>query len=172
VGRRLFSLFRAVLYLGFAVSTASVLSNPDRQGDGDQRQQAWTARVMGWPGGRWLVGAVGLGVIAVGIGLAWRGLARKFEKRLDLAGASEGTRRGVETVGVVGTVARGVVSALIGALLITSAVQHTPQKAEGVDGTLRLIAQQPYGKVLLVVTALGLAAFGLFSFAEARYRRL
>ena len=37
------------------------------------------------------------------------------------------------------------------------------------DGKL---AQQPYGGVLLGVVAAGLAAYGLFCFVQARYRRI
>ena len=45
-------------------------------------------------------------------------------------------------------------------------------RALGLDGTLKTLAQQSYGQVLLTVTAVGLAAYGLYSFAEARFREL
>ena len=40
------------------------------------------------------------------------------------------------------------------------------------DGTLKTMAAQPFGQLLLTVTALGLLAYGLYSWAEARYRQL
>ena len=75
-------------------------------------------------------------------------------------------------LGLLGHVARGVVAALAGLLLGKAALDYDPQEAKGVDGTLRTIAEQPYGKALLLLAAAGLAAFGLFSLVEARYRRL
>jgi hypothetical protein len=57
-------------------------------------------------------------------------------------------------------------------LLIKAAADYDPNEAQGVDGTLRTIAQQSYGEILLVLTALALFAFAAYSMAEARYRRL
>ncbi len=42
----------------------------------------------------------------------------------------------------------------------------------GIDGALRRLAERSYGPALLVLVACGLAAYGLYSFAEARYRRV
>ena len=75
-------------------------------------------------------------------------------------------------LGVVGGVARGVVVALAGVFLTSAAVQFSPDKAEGIDGTLRTLAHTPLGPWLLVLVAAGLVAFGLFSWTEARWRRV
>src|SRR6266567_2535033 len=53
-----------------------------------------------------------------------------------------------------------------------AAVQHNPHEAKGLDAALRTLAQQPYGPVLLGIVALGLVAYGVYSFIEARYRRV
>jgi hypothetical protein len=55
---------------------------------------------------------------------------------------------------------------------VIAAVRFSPSEAEGIDGTLRAFAHTPLGPVLLVVMALGLVAFGLFSCCEARWRRV
>ncbi|MGI8535173.1 MAG: DUF1206 domain-containing protein [Mycobacteriales bacterium] len=52
-----------------------------------------------------------------------------------------------------------------------AAVSFRPDKARGLDGALRTLAAQPYGEVLLVAAGLGLAVFGVYGFAEARWRR-
>ncbi|HLJ34542.1 MAG TPA: DUF1206 domain-containing protein, partial [Ktedonobacteraceae bacterium] len=51
-------------------------------------------------------------------------------------------------------------------------VQFDPKKAVGLDGALKELLLQPFGPILLVIVALGLIAYGLYSFAEARYRRI
>ena len=75
-------------------------------------------------------------------------------------------------MGVVGSVGRGVVFGLLGVLLVGAAINHDPNQAQGIDGTLRTIADQSYGQVLLFLTALALFAFAAYSLVEARYRRL
>lgn len=80
--------------------------------------------------------------------------------------------RVVDLLGTVGMAARGFVFALAGLLLVKAAVDHDPEAATGVDGTLKVIALQPYGQWLLTITAFGVIAYGLYSFAEARYRDL
>lgn len=78
----------------------------------------------------------------------------------------------VDVLGTVGMAARGFVLALAGLLLIRAAVDFDPEQANGIDGTLKLIAQQTYGQILLTLTAVGVIAYGLYSFAEARYHDL
>jgi Domain of Unknown Function (DUF1206) len=53
-----------------------------------------------------------------------------------------------------------------------SAVRYDPEKARGLDAALRALAQQAYGPWLLLLTAIGFAAYGLFSIAEAKYREV
>jgi hypothetical protein len=57
-------------------------------------------------------------------------------------------------------------------LLVLAAVQYDPDKARGLDAALRAMAAQPYGTWLLGVTALGIAAYGLFSVVQSRYREV
>jgi hypothetical protein len=171
-GKRGLSAARAVVYLVLAGTAASVLLGGGSGKGGDQKEQGWTARVLEVTGGRLLVGVAGLVIIAAGGWLVASGVRRKFEKHLDIRGMPTGLCKVARVGGLLGYAARGVVAALAGLLLVKAALDYDPQKAKGVDGTLRTIAEQPYGKVLLLLAAAGLAAFGLFSFVEARYRRL
>jgi type IV secretory pathway VirB2 component (pilin) len=78
----------------------------------------------------------------------------------------------VERLGVFGGVARGAVFVLVGAFLVIASARYEPSRAEGLDGTLRAFAQTPLGPILLVLVAVGLIAFGVFSMCEARWRRV
>jgi hypothetical protein len=75
-------------------------------------------------------------------------------------------------VGTVGMVARMLVTVLVGVFLIAAATQHDPGQAVGIDGALKRLSDRSFGPPLLVAVALGLAAYGLYSLAEARYRRV
>lgn len=177
--KRLSSAGKGVLYLAFLASVISVLVGRGRGGDGsggggggEQQATTWTAKVLGWPSGRLLVAAAGVAIVAGAGYMIYRGIRRKFEKHLDEGRMGPTTRRVVPVVGAVGLSARGVVFGLAGLLLIKAAADFDPNEAKGVDGTLRTIAAQPYGQILLVAAALGLVAFGVYSFVEARWRRL
>jgi len=111
-------------------------------------------------------------IVAAAVVLTWRGLRTKFEEHLDLAELGPRARSTVINLGKAGYIARGIVFALVGILVVAAAVTFDPDKARGMDAALRQVAAQPYGPWLLSLMALGLMCFGMYSFAESRYRRL
>lgn len=169
-GPRVQSFARGCIYGFFAVSAFKVAS---ASGAGSQahQQQSMTARAMQHSWGRWAVGIVGAIIVVCGLVLIWEGIKRKFEKYLDLGRMSPSTRKVVEVLGVTGTVARGVVFAASGAFVIAAAVDFNPRKARGLDRALRELADTPAGPWLLVAVAIGLVMFGIYGYAEAKWRR-
>jgi hypothetical protein len=137
-------------------------------GSGSQK----TAMVLGWPGGQFLVGIAGLVIVGIGLYFLYDGWKADFTKELKLGSVSPRVRKAVITLGRVGRIARGIVFVILGILVITAAVQYEPQKANGLDGALRTLAAQPFGKWLLAIVALGLVAFGLYGLAESKMRRV
>jgi hypothetical protein len=170
-GKRAVSAGRAVLYLAFAYSAAHTALSGQSGSGSDRTSKRATAGVLAHPGGRALVIAAGAGFIIAGVALAVRGVMRKFESHLDTGRMSESTQTVVATLGVAGQTARGVIFAVVGGFLIDAAVSYDPHKARGLDGALRALGHATAGRLLLVVVALGLACFGAYSLAEARYRK-
>jgi hypothetical protein len=74
--------------------------------------------------------------------------------------------------GRAGYLSRAVVTAIIGFLVVLAAVRFDPAKARGLDLALRELADKPFGRPLLLLVALGLACFGIYSLVEAKLRRL
>jgi hypothetical protein len=74
--------------------------------------------------------------------------------------------------GKLGLIARGVVFLIIGGFLIQAAWHIDASRARGLSGALEALARQPNGALLLGATAVGLAAFGVYSLLLARYRRI
>ena len=74
-------------------------------------------------------------------------------------------------VGRFGYVAKGIAIGAVGVLFGWAALSYDPGKAGGLDDALKTVRDQPFGPYLLSLVALGLAAFGLFCFAWARYAR-
>jgi uncharacterized membrane protein len=169
-GPRLRSLARAVIYGALAYLTFQVPSGT--QGSQSGQQQDVTARVMQHPGGRWLVGIVGLVLVIVGLVLVMEGVRRKFMKYLRTSQMRPRTRRVVELLGATGTIARGVVVALVGIGVVDAAVSYNSAASGGIDKALLGLRNQPAGPVLLLLVALGLVIFGIYGLCEARWRRV
>jgi hypothetical protein len=80
-------------------------------------------------------------------------------------------RHGIEILGAIGHVARALALGVVGVLLGTAALASDAARAGGLDAALRLLATTPLGASVLIVVALGFAAFGLFCIADALTRR-
>lgn len=171
VGPRLQSLARGVIYAGLAYSAFNLLAHARGKSQASQ-QQLYTAKVMHYPAGRWLVGIAGVVVIGVGLALIYEGVARKFKDHFAMSDMPTGSRRIVWFLGTFGITARGVVFSLVGFFLIRAAVEYDPKKARGLDGALRhTVSDSDTGRLLVAVCAVGLLAFGLYCYAEAAWRR-
>jgi hypothetical protein len=138
-------------------------------GAGDSGAQNWTAWLLQQPFGQWLVSLIGLAVVGAGLAHMIKGFQAKFEKYLQMEAT---TLKKVSPVCRFGLVARGVVFVIIGGFLIVAAAEFNSAEARGLQGALQALQQQPYGWILLGIVALGLVAFGVYSFIEARYRRI
>jgi hypothetical protein len=123
--------------------------------------------VLTWTGGQLLVGAVGLAIAVVGVVMIVKVC---IGKRHDQASMDETAPREpgyVEHLGAFGYAARGVVNIIIGGFVLVAAVDFDPTESVGIDGALKRTLDEPYGDVLVVVIALGLAAYGVYSLARA-----
>jgi hypothetical protein len=154
----------AVLAIRIATSGSSSSSN------GGSQENAATA--LSWPGGQFLVGAVGVVIVGVGLYFIRDGWKADFTKELSLGKVGPTARKVVVQLGRFGRVARGVVFAVIGGFVVAAAATYDPDKAKGVDGALKELADTPAGPWLLAVVALGFVAFGAYGIAEARLRRV
>jgi hypothetical protein len=169
-GPRLKSLARAVIYAALSYLTFTVIAGTARSQAG--RQQDVTASAMQHTGGRVLVGVAGLVVVVCGLALIVEGARKKFMKHLQLSRTSPKVRRAVEVLGVIGTIARGVVLVLVGVLVIAAAITHKASDSGGIDKALLTLRDQPFGEFLMLLAALGLLIFGIYGLCEARWRKV
>jgi hypothetical protein len=170
LAKRFGYVLSGVTYAGLALASVQIIRGADGVNRG--QTQDMTAALMARPFGQWIVGAIGLVIIAVGINTIYIALKEKYRDKLKLAEMSPAEQRGATIAGKIGLICRAVVSGLIGLFLIQAARHANPNEARGLDGALKALAQQPYGPWLLSIVALGLMAFGVYSFVEARYRRI
>jgi len=170
VGPRLKSLARAVIYAGLSYLTFTVISGTDRSQR--RRQQDVTATAMQHTAGRVLVGVIGLAIVICGIVLVIEGVRKKFMKYLQTAKMSARMRQVVKVLGITGTIARGLVFALAGVLVVVAAVTHKASESGGIDKALQTLRNQPFGEFLTLAAALGLVIFGVYGLCEARWRKV
>src|SRR5687768_18120862 len=57
------------------------------------RSRGWTATLMSYPAGQWLVGIVGVGFIVGGVRQLYKGYAADLDKQLALGQMSAGAQR-------------------------------------------------------------------------------
>jgi hypothetical protein len=160
------AFFAASIALGWAAGGQS--AGKSGGGDGSSSQE-WTAWLLSQPFGPWLVGAAGLAVAGAGVAHMVKGWRGDFLRRFEMAPSE---RDFIAPVSRFGLIARGVAFVLIGAFLVTAAIQHDPSEARGLSGALQALQQQPSGWVLLAILAFGLVAFGAYSLIESVYRRV
>jgi hypothetical protein len=166
-----------LLYLGFAASALSItLANwGEKTGSGGGQagggqggsQQRAAGQVLDWPGGRWLVAVGGALLISLALYTVKKHVIDKeFAERI-----TEPADGVVARLGQAGYAARALVYAIVGVFLVQAAIAYDPAKAKGLSESLQSLAGSSWGQVVLWAVALGLIAFGLFTLAEARYRR-
>jgi hypothetical protein len=163
--KRAKSLGLAIVNFAIAISAARFAMGSGQSSS--QQNSGLSAQLMqsGW--GKFLLIAVGLGVMAVGGYHIYKGASQKFLDELRVSGG-----RAITAVGVTGYVAKGLVLAGAGLLVILATLQADPAKASGLDAAVKTLGQAPFGKFLLIAAALGIASFGAYSFVRSRYNRM
>ena len=163
--KRAKSLGLAIVNFAIAVSAARFAMGSGQQST--QQNAGLSAQMMqsGW--GKAVLILVAIGLVAVGGYHVYKGASKKFLKDLRVSGGT-----GITAVGITGYVAKGVVLAGAGVLVIVAILQADPSKASGLDAAVKTLGNAPFGKVLLVVAALGIAAFGAYSFVRSRHGRM
>ena len=157
-------------YSGLALLAARMASgNGGASGSGDQ---GTAASLMDKPFGRWLVVLAGIAVIVSALYQMYEAYTKKFRKHLKLEEMNADEERLATHTGQVGLAARGIAFLVSGWFLIQAGLRYDPNEARGLGGALETLASQPYGPWLLGLVALGLIAYGAYSFLQARYRKI
>lgn len=125
-------------------------------------------------------GAVGNRVVSLALCLVFAGVAlahwikagkRRYAKYFDAPPRSMPL---VHTVSITGLAARGFVFAVLSVLLFYRGINAGGNGAQppGLEEALNFVQGLPFGALLLALLGLGLIAFAVYSFIEARWRRI
>jgi hypothetical protein len=167
---RVSGLVSGIAYTALCATAVKIVAGSGG-GNGGHPDKA-AGGVLDWPAGTWLVAIAGLIVVGVGLDQGRKGIKRDFLEDSKTEEMSHRVRKAFTALGVFGHLARMVVFALIGWFLIKAALDYDPHKAVGLDGALAKLSQASFGPVALGLVAAGLIGFGVYSIADARYRRV
>lgn len=172
--KRLGNAAIGLLYLALFASSLDLLfgDSGGSGSSGDRQQRGWTAELLSHSWGQWVVAGAGVVAVVIGVVLAVRGVREDFADKLHQERLRPWQRTWFPRLGLFGYVARGVVVGIIGVFLVKAAFTRDAAESVGVDGALHRVASAPFGPLLLALVALGFAAFGVYSFVEARWRRV
>lgn len=170
VRKRVGAVAKAIAMTALAVLTIEYLAGRNSP-SGETAARRLAADLLALPAGRIVLGLVAVAVLALAGSMVYTGVRRTFMGDLDVRDRSDGARQLIEVLGATGTLARALALAVVGVLTATAAVFEDPRRAGGLDAALRALGDTGLGASLLVVVAVGFAAFGLFCFVDAATRR-
>ncbi|HAC46126.1 MAG TPA: hypothetical protein DCF65_08665 [Chloroflexi bacterium] len=160
----------AVSYAAIVILALQLLAGSGAP-SGDSTQKT-IASVLTHPAGGALTILIGLIAIVIGLGQFLEAYQANFAKDLKGAEMSQSERTWAIRFGRFGMFARGVVFVVIGWFVIQAGIHHDASQAQGFGGAFVFLLNQPFGRLLLGVIALGFVTLGLHSFACARWIRL
>jgi hypothetical protein len=170
-------VIRAGLFAGGMVNGALaffalglVISNRQSSGGaGGGQTRDLLAHLLSWEHSNLLVYLAALIPLGVGLAHLIKGWKASFEKYFE---ADPQVMKYVRPVSRFGLIARGVAFIEMALLLAFSGSRYQAMDPPGMKDALDALKNLPAGGVLLMVMALGLMAFAVYSFAEAVWRRI
>ncbi|MBX3479378.1 MAG: DUF1206 domain-containing protein [Caulobacter sp.] len=171
LARRAGQAISGLVYGGLAWSLLELLDGlediSEAAEDVAARQQA--ASLLDLPFGRWLLIGLGVFILSAGAANLVKAVGKDFGEQL---ACHRGIHRWACWIGRVGYGARGIAFAPLGFLFIKAGWLANAGEARKLGGALQMLEAQPLGSPILLLTGMGLVAFGVFAMIEARWRRI
>lgn len=162
---RLKAVAVGVVYLALAFSAAKFAMGTGQSSSSQNSGMSAQMMQSGW--GKAVLIVVALVLMGVGGYHVYKGATKGFMDELTVSGGSA-----ITWTGIVGYVAKGLVLIGVGLLVVVATVTSDPSKASGVDGAVKTLGTAPFGKFLLLLAAVGIAAYGAYGFIRARYAKM
>ncbi len=159
-GRRIVALFLTGTYTSLTWFAVNLALN-DVGGD-DHATREHVGWLLGWPGGRIVLGLIALGIGGFGVFEVWRTVMRAPDALF------LGARWTLRWLWRFGVAARGIVFVGVAILLLRVALDNDAREAGGVGAALRGLAVHPTARPMLLVIGVGLMVFGLVEMIAAR----
>ena len=171
IAERLGFAWSGIAYAGLAVFALELFAGAGQAASHDSTRST-IARFFAYPAGHWVVVAIGLVSISVGLWQFLEAKTARFKKDLKREQMTDAEEKFVVGLGRFGMLSRGVTFTLVGWFILQAGLHRDPNRVQGFSGAFTYLLSQPYGHLLLGIVAAGFVALGLHSFAAARWMRL
>lgn len=161
------NLLLALFTLSLLVSGLDRFSESGSSSGGESTDSLM--RFLGLKHSHWLIWAIALIPLGVGIAHLIKAWRAHFERYFQCDGHTMGLVRPISRIGLA---ARGCSFLIISGLLFIGGNRYEPTDPPGLKEALEALQGMPAGGILLLAIGIGLLAFALYSFAEARWRRI
>lgn len=167
IGRRIGYAFSGAVYGALAFTAAQLLMG-NGGGSGTDSRQTLARELLAQPFGQWLLGAVAIGTMIMGVYQFYRAYTRKYMSKVQEEKLKPELRQTLVRAGLLGYVARGFVWLIIGYMLLRAAVKANFREAGSSSRAFQFLEEASYGSFLLGALALGLICYGVFMFVRAK----
>ncbi len=148
--------------------TAALILLGRNESGGGGATQSFAQFMLGQSFGRAILVAAGLALAASGLAQIWRAWKLQYEAKL---APSQNVRR-LRPLARFGVSGRGALFIIIGGFIVFAGINANASEAGGLAETFAWLRNQPYGVWLYALAAIALLGYGVYSFIEARYRRI
>lgn len=171
LGMRMSQAFSGMSYAFLAFTTFAFLFHTPRDPAATDlaRSHEQARMVLALPFGNWLLIAAGLTLLGVGVANVSRSWREDFTEYL---ACSPKTCRRVAPLARAGYIARGLAYVPLAILIVMAGVKSKASDVTTFSSALDAVERQPAGPWILALASFGFIAFGVFSFIEARFRRI
>jgi Domain of Unknown Function (DUF1206) len=167
--KRAVALGKGTIYGALCAIAVSILLG---EGAGGDEEKEAAEDILGWPAGRWIIGAIAAAFALAALWNVYRAVSGKYKESLKTWQLSREELRWTTRIAFAGLISRAVVFAFIAWFFFRASAEYDAREAQGLDGALRTLAHEPFGPWLLGLVAAGLFAWGVFCLIQARYREV
>ncbi|WP_299986059.1 DUF1206 domain-containing protein [uncultured Pontibacter sp.] len=168
IGKRIGYAFSGLVYGALAFTAAQLLLGNGGGSNGTDSRQTLARELLSQPFGQWLLGAVAIGTMIMGLYQFYRAYSGKYMNKVQSEQLKPEVRTSLVRAGLVGYIARGIVWLIIGYLLLRAAIKANFHEAGSSSQAFQFLEEASYGSYLLGVLALGLICYGVFMFVRAK----
>lgn len=151
--------------VGFACLAFAIGSRPNAA----ESTRTVSTVLIDFPGGVFVLAAIGAIVGGVGVAFVFRGISRNFLE--DIKPPHNAFGGAIVVVGMVGHIMKGLALIVVGALFAAGALFTDSSWTSGLDGAIRWLAGLPTGPIALFAVAGGFMVHGLYLAARGVYIR-
>lgn len=176
IAKRIGFFVSGCIYLGLGVLAAwrafGSGSSPGSGSGGQDAGQQAESSFLATDTGLFIIGAVGVAIIIVGIFQFVKAYKTDFTEKFDLRSMNEEKRRKtIINTAKFGLSSRGVIFLIIGYFALQAALSNDPSEIKTTKEAFSFLRDSPYGAWLMGIVAAGLVAYSIFMFMMAKYRR-